>query len=93
MLAAYLEAEPHDALLLSFNLALVPAVRQCVRVPVRSLPPTFFRYPAAVPAAQPRLELLHVGMPGPPSPSPPRAVDGLAGPRAVALSPCQHFQP
>ena len=65
MLAAYLEAEPHDAVLLTFNPALVAQVRQRLRVPVRSLPPSFFRYPAAVPAAQPRRELLHVGSLGP----------------------------
>jgi hypothetical protein len=64
-LAAYLEAEPHDAVLLTFNPAMLSAVRQRLRVPVRALPPTFFRYPAAVPAAQPRLELLHVGSLGP----------------------------
>ena len=60
-LAAYLDAEPHDAVLLTFNPALVDAVRERVRLPVRSLPPTFFRYPAAVPVPQPKLELLHVG--------------------------------
>ncbi len=64
-LAAYLEAEPHDAVLFSFNPALLPAVRQRLKVPVRSLPPTFFRYPAAERVAQPRLELLHVGSLGP----------------------------
>jgi len=34
-LAAYLEAEPHDAVLLTFNPALVPQVRQRLRVPVK----------------------------------------------------------
>ena len=64
-LAAYLEAEPHDAVLLTFNPALVTAVRKRVRVPVRSLPPTFFRYPSAVAVERPLLELLHVGSLGP----------------------------
>ena len=64
-LAAYLEAEPHDAVLLTFKPALVAQVRQRLRVPVRSLPPSFFRYPAAVPAAQPLRQLLHVGSLGP----------------------------
>ena len=64
-LAAYLEAEPHDAVLLTFNPALVAQVRKRLRVPVRSLPPTFFRYPSAVPVERPRLELLHVGSLGP----------------------------
>jgi hypothetical protein len=64
-LAAYLEAEPHDAVLLTFNPALMVIVRQRLRVPVRSFPPTFFRYPVGVPAAQPRRELLHVGSLGP----------------------------
>ncbi len=61
VLAACLEAGPHDAVLLTFNPAMLSAVRQPVRVPVRALPPTFFRYPAAEWVAQPRLELLHVG--------------------------------
>jgi hypothetical protein len=64
-LAAYLEAEPHDAVLLTFNPAMLSVVRQRLRVPVRALPPTFFRYPAAERVAQPRLELLHVGSLGP----------------------------
>jgi hypothetical protein len=64
-LAAYLEAEPHDAVLLTFNPAMLSAVRQRLRVPVRALPPTFFRYPAAERVPQPRLELLHVGSLGP----------------------------
>jgi len=42
VLAAYLEAEPHDAVLLSFNPALLAAVRQRLSTPVRALPPTFF---------------------------------------------------
>jgi hypothetical protein len=65
VLAAYLEAEPHDAVLLTFNPALLSAVRQLLRVPVRALPPTFFRYPAAERVAQSRLELLNVGSLGP----------------------------
>jgi hypothetical protein len=77
VLAAYLEAEPHDAVLLTFNPSLVPAVRQRLRVPVRSLPPTFFRYPAAVRVAQPRLELLHVGSLGPHHPRRRELVEAL----------------
>ena len=64
-LAAYLEAEPHDAVLLTFNPALVAEVRKRLRVPVRSLPPTFFRYPSALPVERPLLQLLHVGSLGP----------------------------
>lgn len=64
-LAAYLQAEPHDAVLLTFNPALIDAVRQRINVPVRCLPPTMFRYPSAKPVEQPRLELLHVGSLGP----------------------------
>ena len=60
-LAAYLEAEPHDAVLLTFNPALVAEVRKRLRVPVRSLPPTFFCYPSAVRVERPLLHLLHVG--------------------------------
>ena len=65
VLAAYLEAEPHDAVLLSFNPALLAAVRQKLNIPVRALPPTFFRYPSAQRVANPHLELLHVGSLGP----------------------------
>ena len=65
VLAAYLEAEPHDAVLLSFNPALLAAVRQRLSIPVRSVPPTFFRYPSAPRLANPRHELLHVGSLGP----------------------------
>ena len=65
VLAAYLEAEHHDAVLLAFNPAMLSAVRKRLSVPVRALPPTFFRYPAAARVAQPRLKLLHVGSIGP----------------------------
>ena len=51
--------------MLSFNPALLVAVRQRLSIPVRSVPPTFFRYPSAPRAAAPRLELLHVGSLGP----------------------------
>jgi hypothetical protein len=60
-LAAYLEAEPHDAVLLTFNPALLGDVQQRLSVPVRALPPTFFRYPAAERVRQQQLKLLHVG--------------------------------
>ena len=65
VLAAYLDAEPHDAVLLAFNPALLAAVRQRLSLPVRALPPTFFRYPVATRVAEPRAELLHVGSLGP----------------------------
>ena len=60
-LAAYLAAESHDAVLLTFNPALLHEVRRRVSLPVRTLPPTFFRYPSAIPAAERRIELLHLG--------------------------------
>ena len=77
VLAAYLEAEPHDAVLLTFNPALVAEVRQRLRVPVRCLPPTFFRYPSAVPVERPLLQLLHVGSLGPHHPRSRELVVGL----------------
>jgi hypothetical protein len=64
-LAAYLQAEPHHAVLLTFNPALLDVVRQRINVPVRCLPPTLFRYPSAKPVEQSRPELLHVGSLGP----------------------------
>ena len=58
-LAAYLDAEPHDAVLLTLNTALVAEVRQQLRALVISLPPTFFLYDSAVSVERRRLELLH----------------------------------
>ena len=87
LLAAYLEAEPHDAVLLTFNPALVAEVRQRLRVPVRCLPPTFFRYPSALPVERPRLELLHVGSLGPHHP---RRRELVAGLQARGRLPFRH---
>ena len=64
-LQQYCAAEPHDAVLLTFNPALLQDVQQRLPMPVRCLAPTFFRYPAATPHHAPRLELLHVGSIGP----------------------------
>ena len=72
-------------MLLTFNPALVAQVRQRLRVPVRSLPPSFFRYPAAVPAAQPRRELLHVGSLGPRHPRRRELVTALQARGRVSL--------
>lgn len=60
-LTNYFVAEPHDALLITFNPGLVSQLRQLVSIPVRSFPPSFFRYPSAVRQPSTRLELLHVG--------------------------------
>jgi len=54
-LAPYLVSEPHDAVLLTFSKALEAQVRQRLRVPVRLLPPSLFRYPVAAPLTKPRL--------------------------------------
>ena len=64
-LRQYCTAEPHDAVLLTFNPALLQEVQQQLPMPVRCLAPSFFRYPAATPSPTPRLELLHVGSLGP----------------------------
>ena len=61
ILQQYSAAEPHDAVLLTFNPVLLQNVQQRLPMPVRCLAPTFFRYPAAKPSPTPRLELLHVG--------------------------------
>ena len=61
ILQNYFAAEPHDAVLLTFNPALLNQVQQKMNVPVRCLPPTFFRYPKVRRTASPKLELLHVG--------------------------------
>lgn len=65
ILSAYQQVEPHDAVLLAFNPVMLFTVQERLSVPVRSLPPTFFRYPQASQVARPRLELLHVGSLGP----------------------------
>ena len=54
-LQAYCTAEPHDAVLLTFNPYLLGEVRRRLPMPVRCLAPTFFRYPAATPKPMPRL--------------------------------------
>jgi len=64
-LAAYLQQEPHDAVLLTFNPAWLDQVRQRLSVPVLSCPPSFFRYPKAKRLSRPMLNLLHVGTIGP----------------------------
>jgi len=64
-LVNYLSEESHDAVLLTFNPALLDHVSRRVTVPVRALPPTFFRYPSAMPSKERRIELLHVGSLGP----------------------------
>lgn len=61
VLQAYLEVEPHDAVLIAFNPVLLKTVRERLTVPVRSLPPTFFRYHSKTRATNTKLELLHVG--------------------------------
>ena len=48
-LEGYLRKEPHDAVLLTFNPSSVEDVQQRLKVPVRCLAPTFFRYPTATP--------------------------------------------
>ena len=60
-LQQYCATEPHDAVLLTFNPALLQKVQERLSMPVRCLAPTFFRYPPATPIPTPRLELLHVG--------------------------------
>lgn len=64
-LKAYLKEEPHDAVLLTFNPALLEQVQQELDSPIRCLPPSFFRYPIAKRAGLPEPALLHVGSLGP----------------------------
>ena len=73
----YCAAEPHDAVLLTFNPALLHEVQQRLPMPVRCLAPTFFRYPAATPSPKPRWELLHVGSLGPHHPRRRELVEAL----------------
>ena len=76
-LQQYSGAEPHDAVLLTFNPALLEIVQQRLPMPVRCLAPTFFRYPTATPSPTPRLELLHVGSLGPHHPRRRELVEAL----------------
>ena len=84
-LQQYCAAEPHDAVLLTFNPALLQNVQQRLPMPVRCLAPTFFRYPAATPSPRPRLELLHVGSLGPHHPRRRQLVEGLLKRQQVPL--------
>ncbi|MCB4408005.1 glycosyltransferase family 1 protein [Synechococcus sp. MU1642] len=76
-LKQYSVDEPHDAVLLTFNPALLENVQKRLPMPVRCLAPTFFRYPAATPSLRPRLELLHVGSLGPHHPRRRELVEAL----------------
>ena len=76
-LQQYCAAEPHDAVLLTFNPVLLQEVQQRLGLPVRCLAPSFFRYPAATPSPTPRLELLHVGSLGPHHPRRRELVEAL----------------
>ena len=76
-LQQYCVAEPHDAVLLTFNPALLQEVQQRLPMPVRCLAPTFFRYPAASPSTAPCLKLLHVGSIGPHHPRRRELVEAL----------------
>ena len=76
-LQQYCAAEPHDAVLLTFNPALLQDVQQRLPMPVRCLAPSFFRYPAATPQPAPRLDLLHVGSLGPHHPRRRELVEAL----------------
>ena len=73
----YSATEPHDAVLLTFNPALLGIVQQRLPMPVRCLAPTFFRYPSATPSSTARLELLHVGSLGPHHPRRRELVEAL----------------
>ena len=84
-LQQYCAAEPHDAVLLTFNPALLQNVQQRLPMPVRCLAPTFFRYPTATPSPRPRLELLHVGSLGPHHPRRRQLVEGLLKRQEVPL--------
>ena len=76
-LQQYCAAEPHDAVLLTFNPALLQEIQQRLPMPVRCLAPSFFRYPAATASPSPRLELLHVGSLGPHHPRRRELVEAL----------------
>ena len=76
-LQRYSVAEPHDAVLLTFNPMLLQDVQRRLPMPVRCLAPTFFRYPAATPSPTPRIELLHVGSLGPHHPRRRELVEAL----------------
>ena len=84
-LQKYSATEPHDAVLLTFNPALLQNVQQRLPMPVRCLAPTFFRYPAATPSPRPRLELLHVGSLGPHHPRRRQLVEDLLKRQQVPL--------
>ena len=84
-LQKYCAVEPHDAVLLTFNPALLQNVQQRLPMTVRCLAPTFFRYPAATPSPTPRMELLHVGSLGPHHPRRRELVEALLKRQQIPL--------
>ncbi len=60
-LATYQAKEFHDAVLVSFNPALLNEVRSHLAVPVHSMPPGFFRYPTRPFNPYSQNRLIHVG--------------------------------
>ncbi len=60
-LQRYCSTEQHHAVLLTFNPIMLETVQQYLSIPVRSLAPTFFRYPTTTPSPTPEMKLLHVG--------------------------------
>ena len=64
-LQEYLNIEKFDAVLLLCNPNMLNQVRNMVTVPVRFLPPSFFKYASAKRSTHPIKSLLHVGSIGP----------------------------
>jgi len=60
-LEGYLRTEVFDAVLLLCNYPLLHKVRLMTDVPVRFLPPSFFRYPEVERSKSPKPALVHVG--------------------------------
>lgn len=87
-LAAYLQHQFHDAVLLAFNPMLLAEVQRRLPVPVHCYPPGFFRYPVRRRHPAPRRQLVHVGSLGPHHPQRRSIVEAL---QRRAKVPFQHI--
>jgi hypothetical protein len=76
-LVGYWQQQFHDVVLLAFNPVLLDEVQRRLPVPVRCLPPGFFRYPRRARAAAPARVLVHVGSLGPHHPQRRALVEAL----------------
>tara|TARA_Y100001968_G_C19428984_1_gene755959 strand:+ start:1227 stop:2132 length:906 start_codon:yes stop_codon:yes gene_type:complete len=57
----YLEEESFNSAILTFNPILIKKVRENIKIPVNSFPPSFFKYPKEKRTLSPIFKLIHIG--------------------------------